>query len=695
MPSVKFDVDVSSFKNGISSAKSEVKTLDQQMKMIDATFKATGDSEQALAQKTQTLNSRMTAQKSIADQAKKALDEMTKKGIDPSSESYQRMARELLAAQTGMMDTQAALNDLSEGTLKAADSAGRLEDGLNGISKKISLEQVINGVGKITDGMEKAAKNAVKLGKAVASEVLGAGSWADELATTAKAYGISTDELQRMQKTSQIIDTDVDTILQARQKLAKNSGNLMELLGFSADGMSIEDAFWETGKAIMSMGDAMKQEEVAQKIFGKGWRELVPLFDAGREEYERINDTWSTVSDDQLKSLTEMDDKYQTLKADLETLKMEALSELAAPMGNLMQSLSDLMSSDEGKAAIDNVLGSLKDTLNWIAEHKSEVITALEALGVAFAGLKVSETVLTFVKLAQGLSGLFGGGGATAAGAAAGGGGWIAKAAGMKTMLSAGGLSALTPLGVLGLGLAPAEIAMAQARQQWSADYNRRQSAANLNGENAWFIRQAAEALGKNGYDVNMNMAEELLMSLAARQNQQKAELYNTLRGSTTEGNDTWNLLNSFWAGATLDQHTIDEMLKNITEAFAARDEKAQIPVDVKVPEDAAALLEKDIGDLTIKANIVPFFGGLGNLTGEVEGHSHANGLRYVPTDNYLAILHKGERVVPAREVTQNNRNYSSNLYVEKMVMGSGLDAEGLAARMAAAQRREMNSLGS
>ena len=74
MPSVKFDVDVSSFKNGISSAKSEVKTLDQQMKMIDATFKATGNSEQALAQKTQTLNSRMTAQKTIADQAKQALD---------------------------------------------------------------------------------------------------------------------------------------------------------------------------------------------------------------------------------------------------------------------------------------------------------------------------------------------------------------------------------------------------------------------------------------------------------------------------------------------------------------------------------------------------------------------------------------------------------------------------------------------
>ena len=414
----------------------------------------------------------------------------------------------------------------------------------------------------------------------------------------------------------------------------------------------------------------------------------MPLFDAGREEYEKVNESWTTVSDEQLQKLTEMDDKYQTLKADLETLKMETLSQLAEPMGNLMQSLSDLMSSDEGKAAINNVLGTLKDTLNWIAENQGVVVKALEALGIAFAGLKVSETVLTFVKLASGLKGLFGAAGAAGSAgsgaAAAGGGGWLAKAATM-----AGGSSALIPLGVLGLGIALPEIAMAQARQKWGADYNRRQGAADLNGENAWFIRQAAEALGKNGYDVNMGMAEELLMGLSARQNQQKAELYNTLKGKTTAGNDTWNLLNSFWSGATLDQNVIDEMLNTITDAFAEHDQKAQIPVDVKVPEDAAALLEQDIGTLTIKANIVPSFGGYG----EVEEKPKANGIWSVPFDGYHAVLHRGERVVPAREVS--SRSFNSNLYVEKMYMSNGQDAAGLSARMAEEQRRKMKSLGS
>ena len=71
----------------------------------------------------------------------------------------------------------------------------------------------------------------------------------------------------------------------------------------------------------------------------------------------------------------------------------------------------------------------------------------------------------------------------------------------------------------------------------------------------------------------------------------------------------------------------------------------------------------------------------------------HANGLPYVPFDGYKAILHKGERVIPAREV--QSRSYNSNLYVESMYMNNGTDADGLASAMAAAQRRTMSSLGS
>ena len=73
--------------------------------------------------------------------------------------------------------------------------------------------------------------------------------------------------------------------------------------------------------------------------------------------------------------------------------------------------------------------------------------------------------------------------------------------------------------------------------------------------------------------------------------------------------------------------------------------------------------------------------------------HGFANGIWSVPYNGFPAILHKGERVVPAREV--NNSSFNSNLYVEKMYMNNGTDAQGLAAAMAAAQRRRMSGYGS
>ena len=103
------------------------------------------------------------------------------------------------------------------------------------------------------------------------------------------------------------------------------------------------------------------------------------------------------------------------------------------------------------------------------------------------------------------------------------------------------------------------------------------------------------------------------------------------------------------------------------------------------LPEDAGAQLESQLSglNLSVPVSVVP----------RVSVMSHANGLPFVPFDGYIAALHKGERVVPANQ----NRNYTanSNLYVETMNMNNGTDAQGLAAAMAAENRRIRAGFGS
>ena len=62
------------------------------------------------------------------------------------------------------------------------------------------------------------------------------------------------------------------------------------------------------------------------------------------------------------------------------------------------------------------------------------------------------------------------------------------------------------------------------------------------------------------------------------------------------------------------------------------------------------------------------------------------------PFDGWY-FLHKNETVTPAREIA--HRSYNSNLYIENMNMNNGQDADGLAARIDAQNRRTMSGYGS
>ena len=94
---------------------------------------------------------------------------------------------------------------------------------------------------------------------------------------------------------------------------------------------------------------------------------------------------------------------------------------------------------------------------------------------------------------------------------------------------------------------------------------------------------------------------------------------------------------------------------------------------------------------LKVLVQFMPETSSLPDGTSLVPGK--ANGIWAVPYDGYLASLHKGERVVPAREIA--SRSFSSNLYVENMNMGGGMSADALAATIAARNRRMMAGYGS
>ena len=256
------------------------------------------------------------------------------------------------------------------------------------------------------------------------------------------------------------IDTDVDTIISAQDKLAKNRSQAgkefmgaLSFLKIDPHGKTNMDLFWEAGEAIMKLGENEDKTYYAQQIFGKSWRELIPLFKEGRKAYDDLyNNKTSWIGDENFKALSELDDQSQELNNEWETLQSTFMATLAGPMKDaletvtgLMQEFNKYLQSEKGKetmAQLGDVITSLvedlvnvdpekavqtltdaieniKGALKWIKDNKEGVKTGVKAFIGAWAGLEVAKGVTTALQLITGLKG-FTGMGAAAAGNIAG-----------------------------------------------------------------------------------------------------------------------------------------------------------------------------------------------------------------------------------------------------------------------------------
>ena len=364
---IKMGVDIGNFTAGIKEGQQILKGLNAEMKASEAEFKATGNAEQKLTSQTKTLNSQLNVQKGIADQAKQALDAMTNNGIKPTDAAYQKMYVTMMNAEAGMNEAQAQLNALGTGAKDAASGTDQLASSVASIGKKISLDQVIGGIDKITSGLENAAKKAINLGEQLWDAIMNSAKWADDTATMAMMYGIDTDEFQRMQKLVQNgLDTSVEAILKSQDKLKKGIGNgslsdelqsigvamkeWKTVAGQSGSALVMRDSttlFWEAGQALMSLGDEFDKEAKAQAIFGRSWKELVPLFTQFKnlDEYREALAEQNVVSDESVTNLAELNDKFAELQGNFNTLSTEVIGQLAPALTAGADALNGLLTS--------------------------------------------------------------------------------------------------------------------------------------------------------------------------------------------------------------------------------------------------------------------------------------------------------------------------------------------------------------
>lgn len=760
---------IAQFKSAMNQAQQSVKTLDAQLKLNEKQFQATGDKETYMANKSKLLQQQMNAQNKVIKEGQNALQAMEKQGIDPASQAYQKMQQNVVNAQAALLDMNSDLNSVGQSASDTAQKTDKLTNSLNGINKKVSFDAVLNGIGEVTSGMESAARRVEAIVTDVWSTMVQAATWAESETNLAAMYGIDVETLQKMQGAADVIGTSVDSMINSQQRLKNNlvyggkdfqeaikelgvnlkaggewwknnegasGAAVRERMAAAMQMRDFEDIFWDIGDALLHYDDAIERDAMANKIFGKSWMDLMPLFKSGREKYEEAFAESAAVSQENIDKLNELQTTLQRLDQEYQKTKYTILSELAPAFNevgttvkDLIQQFNEYLETPEGQEklselseAVTNLFTGLSDTdfsnaldtaktildsitgaLGWIMQNHKLVEDAIKGIGGAFLTLKVAEVVGTLAQGAAALKNLLGGGGAAAAGT------------GSATIVAT--TKEPTLLDILGIGalLKTAKEASEELRTglwgYWNGT-NKKQIVGTLTpvmpGEprrtrnitgtaseesmQGLIIERTVENIyddlyqAINDYDPNTNA-------------QDTVEFFNNVlyplieeagKGSGVVGdsiNEIADLIYDKWRQSLFDDEwegTTGGLLNILQEAI---DEKAQglkVETTPELTEDAATILQNQANGLSIKVRTIP---DLSSIDG-----SNANGLPFVPFDGYIAALHKGERVVPANQ--NKNYNNTSNVYFDRVNVNSGIDADGLAAKIAETTKHTLAGFG-
>lgn len=195
--------------------------------------------------------------------------------------------------------------------------------------KTLDLSDLIKGnliSEAIKGGFEALASSISSVGQAFTNSISGAASYGDNMLTMSAQTGISTQNLQKYNAISELVDVSTETMTSsmARNIRSMNSGSK----AYAALGVSVKDAngnlrdsdavYWETIDALGKVQDDTTRDAMAMEIFGRSAQELNPLIQQGSAGINKLGQeaesTGAILSDKAVKALGAMDDQFQIFK---------------------------------------------------------------------------------------------------------------------------------------------------------------------------------------------------------------------------------------------------------------------------------------------------------------------------------------------------------------------------------------------
>lgn len=392
---IELGADTSGLSKALSGVNKEIGKTQKDLKDVERLLKLDPSNTELLAQKQKLLSDRVAETKTKLDALKQAQE-----SIDLSTEDGQRqydaLTREIVSCENELKQAEQAAAGFNATAQKISVAAGKMSQKFGDIANK-------------TKGLSMAAGGALA---GLAGLAVKAGQNADELNTLSKQTGIATDELQKMQYASDLIDVDVSTITGSLKKLKKgidSNADAFEELGVATkeNGQfrDITDIFYDTVDALSQIPNETERDIKAMEIFGKSADDLAGIIDDGGASLKSLGEEAENlgviISDEDLEKANELNDTLDRLKAEI----MPTITQLGVEIAEAILPYLPTI-----KEAIDGILEALRNVSPQTVMIVGGILAATAALSPLFSVLSsLSGVISTLTGSTGALSGVLGG----------------------------------------------------------------------------------------------------------------------------------------------------------------------------------------------------------------------------------------------------------------------------------------------
>ena len=372
--------DTTRLQTALKGVDNQLKQTQSKLKDIDKLLKLDPTNTELLRQKQQGLKDAIQQTKDRLQQLKDA-----QSGVAQGTPEWDALQREIIATEQNLSQLEDEYRAFGSVASQVVKQAGKE---ISEFGKKIS---------DVGNKFKPVSTAAAGLLTGMGGLGLKAASNADDLNTLAKQTGLTTEQIQKMQYASDLVDVSLDDITGALRKMKPKmtEGNdTFEALGVSikdADGnlRSATDVFYDSLSALSKVENETERDQLAMALFGKSADELAGIIDDGGkalQEYGEEAEQLGLILDQEtLDALNTTNDALDRMKGQLrgQALKLGAkIAQAATPI-------------------VEKLAGVLERVANWLDTLTPQQVEL--ALTIAAVVAAIAPVLIIVGKLVTGI----------------------------------------------------------------------------------------------------------------------------------------------------------------------------------------------------------------------------------------------------------------------------------------------------